>query len=209
MTHEQKPKTVYWLDDKLYLNITNRCSNQCIFCFKNFKRGVGGFTLKLDKEPSFEQITMELEEVSNKRIWKQVVFCGFGEPTEKLDLLLEVSKYVAHNRSRLMTIRLNTNGHGYVLNPGRDIAEELREAGVKRASVSLNSGNEAEYNEVCKPSFHGAFNAVLEFIKMAKEKLDTEVTAVAISEVDLNKVEEVTRQLGVTFRIRPCVPCFW
>ena len=80
------------MENKLYLNITNRCSNCCFFCLKNFKRGVAGFNLKLAEEPSFEQITGELDEVLNMRNWSEVVFCGFGEPTERLDLLLEIAR---------------------------------------------------------------------------------------------------------------------
>ena len=88
MVRDEKPRTVYWLDDKLYLNITNKCSNRCIFCFRNFKRGVSDFTLKLPEEPSFEQVALELDEAMKRKRWREVVFCGFGEPTERLDLLL-------------------------------------------------------------------------------------------------------------------------
>jgi len=92
MVRDEKPRTVYWLDDKLYLNITNKCSNKCIFCFRNFKRGIDDFNLKLDAEPSFEQIAKEVEAAMRRKVWKEVVFCGFGEPTERLDLLLILAR---------------------------------------------------------------------------------------------------------------------
>ena len=209
MVRDEKPRTVYWLDDKLYLNITNKCSNECIFCFRRFKRGVGDFTLKLNAEPSFEQIANEVKEAMRGKAWREVVFCGFGEPTERLDLLLMLARCIKWRYEEPVTIRLNTNGHGYLLNAGRDVAGELKAAGVDRVSVSLNAGDEETYNEVCKPSFAGAFAAVLEFIEKAKAVLDVEVTAVTTPEVDLHKVGALAKQMGVKFRLRQCIPCFW
>ena len=206
---DEKPITVYWLDDKLYLNITNRCSNKCIFCFRNFKRGIGDFKLKLDAEPSFEQIATEVEAAMRRKVWKEVVFCGFGEPTERLDLLLILARCVKWRYDEPVAIRVNTNGHGYMLNAGRDVAAELKAAGVDKVSVSLNAGDEETYNEICKPVFAGAYTAVLAFIEKAKRALEVEVTAVTTPEVDLHKVEALAKQMGVKFRLRQCVPCFW
>ena len=208
MVRDEKPRTVYWLDDKLYLNITNKCSNRCIFCFRNFKRGVGDFTLKLAEEPSFEQVTNELEEAMRRKLWKEVVFCGFGEPTERLDLMLQLAQWIRKSYGNVV-MRVNTNGHGMALNPGRDVVAELKTAGVEKVSVSLNAGDEETYNEVCKPSFAGAYDAVLEFIEKAKPFLDVEVTAVTTPEVDIYKAEALAKQLGVKFRLRQCIPCFW
>jgi TatD DNase family protein len=85
----------------------------------------------------------------------------------------------------------------------------LKAAGVDRVSVSLNAGDEETYEEVCKPSFAGAFAAVLEFVEKAKGLLDVEVTAVTTPEVDLHKVEDIAKRMGVKFRLRQCIPCFW
>jgi TatD family-associated radical SAM protein len=208
MVVEGKPRTVYWLDDKLYLNITNKCSNRCVFCFRNFKRGVGGFTLRLHEEPSFERVVSELEDALRKKNWKEVVFCGFGEPTERLDLLLEVARWIKRCYANV-AVRVNTNGHGYLLNVGRDVAGDLKAAGVGKVSVSLNAGDEETYVEVCKPVFAGAYAAVLEFIEKAKDKLEVEVTAVTTSEVDVHEVEGLAKRMGVKFRLRQCIPCFW
>jgi TatD family-associated radical SAM protein len=208
MERDSKPRTVYWLDDKLYLNITNKCSNRCIFCFRNFKRGVGGFTLKLAEEPSFEQVTNELAEAMRSARWSEVVFCGFGEPTERLDLLLELASWIKKKYGNVL-MRLNTNGHGIALNPKRDVVRELKAAGIEKVSVSLNAGDEETYNEVCKPNFTGAYAAVLEFIEKAKTTLQVEVTAVTTPEVDLQKVEAIAKKNGVKFRLRQCIPCFW
>ncbi len=207
MVRDEKPRTVYWLDDKLYLNITNKCSNKCIFCFRNFKRGVADFTLKLSEEPSFEQVTNEFEEAMRRKPWKEIVFCGFGEPTERLDLLLQLARWIKKYGNIVM--RVNTNGHGIALNPNRDVVAELKAAGVDKVSVSLNAGDEETYNEACKPNFAGAYAAVLEFIQKAKPVLDVEVTAVTTPEIDIHKIEALAKQLGVKFRLRQCIPCFW
>jgi cyclic pyranopterin phosphate synthase len=209
MARDEKPRTVYWLNDKLYLNITNKCSNKCIFCFRNFKRGVGGFNLKLSEEPSLEQITLELNEALKRKRWKEVIFCGFGEPSERLDLLLILTRYIKQRHEKPVSIRVNTNGQGYLLNPGRDLVEEFKAAGIDQVSVSLNAGDKETYNEICKPFFDGSYKAVRGFIEKAKTKLNVEVTAVTTPEVDLHKVEDMAKDLGVKFRLRQYIPCFW
>jgi TatD family-associated radical SAM protein len=85
----------------------------------------------------------------------------------------------------------------------------LKKAGVDKVSVSLNAHNQEVYNQVCKPKYENAYTAVLDFIKAAKEEFDTEVTAVTIPEADLSKIEQLTSDLGVKFRKRDYVPCFW
>jgi TatD family-associated radical SAM protein len=209
MTQNENPKTVYWLDNTLYLNITNQCSNCCYFCLKRFKRGVGGFNLKLAEEPSVLQIKSELSEVLHMRSWEGLVFCGFGEPTERLDVLLEVTRWIRQHYGMPLQIRLDTNGHGYVLNAGRDVAAELKAAGVDKVSISLNAGDRETYMEICKPTFPDAYEAVLDFIRKAKLVLDVEVTVVRLPEVDLAKAQSVAYRLGVQFKVREYIPCFY
>ena len=206
--HKRKPSVVYWLDNSLYLNITNRCSNCCYFCFRKFKNGVQEFNLKLEKEPTSEEVIEELRKVINRKSWKEVVFCGFGEPLERLDLVLEVTGWVKKNYWK--AVRVDTNGQGYLLNKGRDVVRELKEAGVDKVSVSLNAHDKAIYNQICKPVFDDGYENVLEFIKKAKEEgLETEATAVTIPEVDLAKVKELAERMGVKFSVREYIPCFW
>jgi len=209
MIKDEKPKTIYWLENKLYLNITNRCTNHCFFCLKNFKRGVGGFTLKLAEEPSINQITGELERVLNMRNWTEAVFCGFGEPTERLDILLAVARWIKQHYGRSLKIRVNTNGHGCMLNRDRDLAAELKSAGVDRVSVSLNAGDSETYQEICKPSFDGAYEEVIGFVKKAKFKLEVEVTVVRMPEVNVATAQVIADCLGVKFRIRDYFPCYY
>jgi len=199
---------VYWLGNNLYLNITNRCPNNCYFCFRKFKNDIREFNLKLRKEPSSNEVINELQKVMNRKNWGEVVFCGFGEPLEKLDCLLEITKWIKKHHGK--PVRIDTNGQGYLLNEGREVVKELKEAGVDKVSVSLNAHDKATYNQVCKPEFENAFENVLEFIEKAKRAyLDTEITAVAIPEVDILKVKELARRMGVGFRVREYIPCFW
>jgi GTP 3',8-cyclase len=206
----EKPRIAYWLDNNLYLNITNKCSNNCWFCFRNFKQGVGDFNLKLEREPTTAEVKAELEAALPLRRWGEVVFCGFGEPTARLDVLLEVARWIQKRYGGSVPIRVDTNGHGYALNKGRDVAQKLHAAGVNKVSVSLNGHDEASYAENCRPQFEGGFAAVLDFIRKAKRTgLDVEVSAVRMPEVDLKKVEAVAKSLGVPLRIRKYIPCFW
>ena len=125
------------------------------------------------------------------------------------DVLLEVTKWVKQNYSRPLQIRLDTNGHGYMLNPGRNVAAELKAAGVDIVSVSLNTGDKETYKEICKPIFLEGYKVVLDFIEKAKLLLDVEVTAVRLPEVDLAKVKAVADGLGVLFNVREYIPCFY
>ncbi len=202
------PSIVYWLGNNLYLNITNRCSNNCYFCIRNFWTGVGGFNLRLKREPTAEEVIFELQEVINARNWSEIVFCGFGEPMERLDLLLEVVKWIKKYYAKATKIRIDTNGHGCLLNKGRDMVRELKAVGVDKISVSLNAHNEEIYNHVCRPKLGDAYESVLEFIEKAKGSFDVEVTTVAIPEVNIEGVNELAQKMGVRFRIREPVLCF-
>jgi cyclic pyranopterin phosphate synthase len=208
---EEKPRIVYWLDvTSLYLNITNKCSNNCWFCFRNFKKGVGGFNLKLEREPTAAEVKAKLKTALALSCWSEVVFCGFGEPTARLGVLLDVARWIRERYGSTFPIRLDTNGHGYALNKGIDVAEELRDAGISSVSVSLNGHDEASYAKNCRPEFGGSFAVVLEFVKNAKKAgLDVEVSAVRMPEVNMEKVEVVAESLGVPLRIREYIPCFW
>ncbi len=207
-TQNRNPSVAYWLGSSLYLNVTNRCPNSCYFCFRRYKKGIREFNLKLEEEPTTEEVIEELQKVINRKNWSEVVFCGFGEPLERLDLVLEVTRWIKKHHWK--TVRVDTNGQGYLLNRGRDVVRELKEAGVDKVSVSLNAHDKETYNQVCKPAQEDAYENVLEFIKKAKEEgIETEATAVTIPEANLSKVKEQAEKLGVKFSAREYIPCFW
>ncbi|MBL7169644.1 MAG: radical SAM protein [Candidatus Aenigmarchaeota archaeon] len=202
---------VYWLNDNPYLNITNRCSNGCRFCLKHFRYGVAGYDLILDREPTIYEIKREMRKSirSHYRIpWEMAVFCGFGEPTIRLDTVLEIADWIklCYRKST----RLITNGHGYLLNPGRDIVEELQRAGIRSVSVSLNAHDKGTYNKICVPRFgEDTFYAVLEFIRRCARVFDTEITAVNIEGVDTGEIERIANDMGVRPRIRDYISPIW
>jgi len=204
---KKSPSVVYWLGNNLYLNITNRCPNNCYFCLRKFKDDIEGFNLKLRREPSSNEVIKKLQEVINRKNWREVVFCGFGEPLERLDCVLEVTRWIKKHSGKI--VRIDTNGQGYLLNKERRVIKELKEAGVDKISVSLNAHEKETYDQVCKPAFENAFENVLEFIEKAREEFDVEITTVTIQEVNIPKVREIARKLGVGFRIREYIPCFW
>jgi len=210
---KKKPSIVYWLPNanaryyNLYLNITNKCHNDCYYCFRRYKNGIDGFNLKLHREPSPKEVIKQLQRVLYRKNWNEIVFCGFGEPLERLDCILEVTPWIKKHFAK--AVRIDTNGQGYLLNPRREVIRELKEAGVDKISVSLNAHNEATYIYVCKPKFKNAFENVLKFIENAGKESNTEVTTVTISEVDIPKVREMARKMGVAFRTREYIPCFW
>jgi cyclic pyranopterin phosphate synthase len=207
-SQKRSSSIVYWLEDILYLNITNKCSNCCYFCVRKFKNSIQEFNLKLEKEPTIEEVIEELQKVKNKKNWSEVVFCGFGEPLERLDLVLEITPWIKKNYWK--TVRVDTNGQGYLLNQGRDVVLELKNAGVDKISVSLNAHDKATYNQICKPEFEDAYENILEFIKRAKEAgLEIEATIVTIPEVNLAKTKELAEKMGAKFSIRKYIPCFW
>jgi TatD family-associated radical SAM protein len=156
-----------------------------------------------------EKIKEEISALLHQRSWDEIVFCGFGEPTERLDVVVEMTKWIRRNYGKPIQVRLDTNGHGYSLNPDRDVALELKNAGIDKVSVSLNAEDKETYMEICKPTFPEAYEAVLEFILKAKSLIEVEVTAVRLPEIDLAKVQKVASNLGVKFKVREYIPCFF
>lgn len=126
---------------------------------------------------------------------------------ERLDCILEVTKWIKRHLANV--VRIDTNGQGYLLNPRREVVRELEEAGVDKISVSLNAHNEETYIKVCRPNFKNAFENVLNFIEDTSKEFSAEITTVTIPEVDISKVREMAREMGVAFRIRSYIPCFW
>lgn len=209
MFSRRKPSIVYWLGKKLYLNITNKCSNDCYFCLRKFRNGVEGFNLKLSEEPTVNKVITELQKVINLKNWSEIVFCGFGEPLERMDCVIEVTRWIKKYYGKIVRIRIDTNGHGFLLNNSREVIKELKEAGVEKISVSLNAHNKEVYNQVCKPIFENAFESILIFIEKAKEIMDVEITAVAIPEINVSKIKEIAKKMEVNLRIREYIPGFW
>ena len=195
-----RPSIAYEMWGNLYLNITNRCTNECTFCIRYQSDVLWGYNLKLDTEPAVEEI---LRAVGDPTRYREVVFCGYGEPTVRLDAHKQVAARV---RSLGGRVRIDTNGQGSLI-WNRNIAPELARV-AQAVSVSLNAPDAATYDRICRPTRGaGVFDHVLSFIRECR-KAGLEVTAsvVDVPGVDLERVEALARELGVPLRVRGGTP---
>lgn len=194
---EEKGAVAYPIRNSLYLNITNRCTNRCTFCTRKYSNYVKGHNLRLDAEPSAEEVIKEIGDVSK---YEEVVFCGYGEPTMRLDVIKKVASYVKEKGGK---VRLTTNGEGNLIN-STNIAREL-EGLIDRVSVSLNAPEAAAYDRLCRSVFGlEAHAAILDFISDCKAKgIEVEVTCLdMVGEKDVEGCRKVAEDLGAKFRLR-------
>lgn len=192
---------LYEVEKNLYLNLTNKCPCDCIFCIRNNgDSAYGSDSLWLEKDPTAEQVISELKE-KNLNSYKEIIYCGFGEPLEALDVLIEVSKYL--KASTKTPIRLNTNGLSDLIH-GKPTAHLLKGL-VDIVSISLNAGSESEYNRVSQPSFgNPSFKAMLKFAEECKTFIPTVSFSVVniISTEEIDKCKEISEKMGIKLRIR-------
>jgi len=194
-TIPDRAEIAYRIRDSLYLNITNRCTNKCSFCMKFRSDYVKGHRLRLAQEPSEEEIKSA---IGDPKRFKEVVFCGYGEPLERLDTVKNIAGWVKEMGG---VVRINTNGHGNLIHK-RNIVPELRGI-VDSISISLDAHDEETYNRICKPAFSNAFNEILQFTRQAKEVIPEVVISVVTMEgVDIDKCKGIAEELGVPLRIR-------
>ena len=197
---------VYLLDGKVYINLTNSCTNNCVFCIRDIKDDVVGANLFLSSENvKAEDVIAQLERIHEK-LSSEIIFCGYGEPMLKLDLIKEVAKYIKEKYPKTI-IRINTNGQANLVYK-RNVLPELKGL-IDKFSISLNGENEEVYNRISLPKIEGAYTAVKDFIKEAvKEGFDTTATIVTgykNYDVDMQKCIEITKDLGAKFRERPWI----
>lgn len=189
----------YEMGNNLYVNLTNRCSNSCDFCIRNVEDSFS-VDLWLEREPSLSEILDDIFKRDLKK-YSQLVFCGFGEPLERLEDILAVAREVKKKAD--LKIRINTNGQANIIHK-RDVTPEFKSL-VDCLSISLNARNAEEYDAICH-SVYGkeAFSALLDFTKRAKEY----VKDVQLSVVDcmpLSHIEEcrkIADSIGVKLRVR-------
>jgi GTP 3',8-cyclase len=195
---------VYRGKGNIYLNITNRCSCDCEFCFRTFTSEVLGSDLRLASEPSVDELTRETELAFLDGPADEVAFVGMGEPTMRLDLVLALTEWLSARRIRS---RLVTNGHGRLLNPDTDVVEKLSDAGLDAVTVSLNAADPETYDLLCRPMFSKAFREVVAFAQACVAAgIDTTLTAVDLPEADIDGCRAIAEALGAGFRLRPYVP---
>ena len=194
-----KPETsfTYKLGNSLYINVTNRCNANCIFCDREKEATLSGYNLKMlrSEEPPAEIYN---KEIGDPKKFKEIVFCGYGEPTIRWDVVKEVAGYV---KDRGGKTRLITNGHGCVINK-KDIAPELNGL-IDTVSISFNSSYPEQYGELMGLD-PGYFDEMVAFATNAKKYVSKVVMSVlSMDEIDIEKARNIVEnEIGAEFRVR-------
>jgi TatD DNase family protein len=191
------PQIAYTLKNSLYINLTIRCDADCVFCDRKGEAVIKGVNLRIEHEPSADDV---IAAIGNPKRYEEIVFCGFGEPTIRLDVMKDVARWVKANGGKT---RLNTDGHGNVINK-RNIVPELVGL-IDSVSISLNSTDPAQYGELMRLDGEKFFNAMIDFAKEAVKHLPRVVmTVVDLDSVDKEKARRlVESEIGAHFHIRP------
>lgn len=192
----------YEVGNNLYLNLTNKCPCACTFCIRNNADGAyGSAPLWLEHEPEISEIIADLDGRDIAK-YDEIVFCGYGEPTCRMDVLTETAKLL-RSRESCPKLRINTNGLGDLVN-GHSVADELCEA-MDVISVSLNAGTRDEYMKVTRPKFDNAWEAMQKFtsdcVKAGKAEVIMSVVDV-IPKEEIEAARAVCESLGAVLRVR-------
>jgi TatD DNase family protein len=193
---DQSTRIAYVIRNSLYLNITNRCTNSCTFCAKFHDFTVKGHQLCLEREPGIEEVMTAIGDPSS---YDEVVFCGYGEPLIRLDVVKAVAGYL---KQKNITVRINTDGQANLVH-GRNILPELSGL-VDSISVSLNAADAATYQQVCRSEFgEQGYAALKDFLVEAKKYIPSVIaTAVTLPGIDIEACRKVAEELQVEFRER-------
>lgn len=191
---------IYTYKNQVYANITNKCDCACTFCIRSEKDHINGEgTLWHTKQPSFEEIKAAIDAFDFSG-YNEFVFCGYGEPTCELELLLDTAKYVKENYK--LPIRLNTNGLGNLYNK-KNIIPELAEV-IDSISISMNAADAKTYQAVTRPQFEDAYKDMLDFAEECTQKIKhTQLSIVdVLSKEDIAKCQAIADERGVFLKIR-------
>lgn len=200
----KKEMTVtYEVDNRLYVNITNRCTNRCEFCIRNNGDGAyGSNSLWLKREPTVEEIVDSIFSRDVKS-YSELVFCGYGEPTVRLADMCSVAATVKERYPSLQ-IRVNTNGHASLING--EGAEKMFEGKIDVVSISLNTPSPEKYEKICHPVYkEKAFPALLDFAKNVKNYVQKTLFSVvreALTEEELSECYKIAESVGIPLRVR-------
>ena len=195
----------YEYEGALYVNLTNRCDCRCVFCLRHngHKGSIYADDLWLDHEPSRQEALDDLLARDYSQ-YRELVFCGFGEPMYRTDDLLWLVDRLKEQVPNLPSVRINTNGHANLI-LGRDVTPELK-GRIDTISISLNGSTAEEYCAVTKPKDGvKAWEAMLDFAKKARDYVPHVVMTIVDKDKTPEEIErcrKITQELGVTLRIR-------
>ena len=196
---------VYQFKGAFYINLTNRCPNACVFCAKSKGHKMfHGYNLDLDgKEPTAQQVLAEIDKQINAGFTpKEIVFCGYGEPTMALPVLLETAQKLKAKYS--YPLRLNTLGLGSLV-WGRDITKELAPY-IDKINISLNATDNETWLKIVRPApkyAEKSFEAMQDFVRNAAKNIkEVAVSVVSNQGIDTQKAKELAEKLGAKFFVR-------
>lgn len=200
---EKKMEILYKVHNNLYINLTNRCPYSCTFCLRQKMDKVGeSDTLWLLREPTAEEVIEEFKKWDVDS-FDEIVFCGFGEPTEAFDVLKKVAEFIKSKYNK--SIRLNTNGVGNLINK-RNIAPELKGL-IDTVSISINNPDPEEYAKLVRSKYGvKSFQEMINFAKECKKYVPNVVMSTVdttISHEEEKKCKEICDEVGAVYRIRP------
>ena len=193
----------YVLENVLYINLTNRCTNRCTFCVRDKDCGIGDVNLWLEREPTVDEIIKDVDRFNPEK-YKEVVFCGYGEPTMRLDDLLKVAKHIKEKYS--VRTRINTNGQANLYFK-EDITPKLKGL-IDCVSISLNAKNAKEYDELCLSDFgEDAFFGLIDFAKKCKNQVSEVIMSVVdvLPKEDIEECRKIAQDAGVRLRVRELI----
>jgi len=206
---DTKENFLYFLDNKPYINMTNACSNSCVFCVRNQKDDVQGANLWLGKDDATaDDVIEQIENNINKVLEAgEIVFCGYGEPLIKINEVIEICKFLKDKYPNLK-IRINTNGHANAIHK-KNIMPELAPY-IDVISISLNAENEEKYNLISKPKIDNAYEEVKRFIRACVEEkvytIASVVKDVPDYPINIERCGIIAKSLGAKFRARDFIP---
>ena len=194
-----KDNYTYVIENKLYLNLTNRCSNACTFCIRNGREGMGSTGLWLKSEPTSADVIKLITDIKQ---YQEAVFCGFGEPLYRLQEVIEIGQYI---KSQGVPVRINTNGQANLIH-GYDVVPKLVDS-LDIVSISLNAPTAEKYQAVCNSEFGDeGFYAMLDFANHSVTAgFRTILTVVdTIPKEDIEACEKLVKEQvkGAEFRVR-------
>ena len=194
---------LYEVHKGLYVNMTNKCPCACTFCLRQTRDEMNGSgSLWLEREPSVEEVKAEFAKFDMTK-YEEVVFCGFGEPTERLDDVIEVAKFVKNTLGK--KTRINTNGLSNLIH-GRNTASDF-EGAIDVVSISLNTPNRERYLELTRSKFGiESFDAMLSFAESVKNYVGEVIlstVSTTLTEAEEKECAAICKKIGVTYRIRP------
>ena len=191
---------LYTYKNSVYANITNKCNCNCTFCIRSQKDGLGSAdTLWHQHNPTKDEVIDAIRNYDFEG-FDELVFCGYGEPTCALDILLDAAK-IAKDEKHLK-VRLNTNGLGNEEN-GRNIVPELSKV-LDSVSISLNAPDSTRYSEVTRPKYEGAFDKMVDFATKCKDQIKEVRWSIVdvLPQEDIDKCKQLSDETGIQLRIR-------